>query len=343
MQDKILKDILKIKEELNIDIIGVTDCRVIKEREELLINRILNHKNTEFEEIVIENRIDPSEFFEPCKSIITVGISYNTDYQLKNEEYTFEGKLSKTSWGEDYHTILNKIMGSLVLKLEEIYKFKYKITVDTGPLLDREIAYKSGIGYFGKNNSIINPEHGSFIFLGYILTDLEIDSIDERIKNLCGECQLCIDACPTQALESAFSVNPKKCISYLTQTKGYIELEYRDKMKNQLYGCDICQSVCPKNKEIVLSNRQEFYPLDTNGVLDIEEILNMSNREFKEKYGYMSGSWRGKSIFVRNSIIALGNTKVNKDKALKLLEKELVKSDHKYKEYILWAIDKLKE
>lgn len=343
MSEELIDDIYKIKEKLNIDIIGFTNCESLNHREKLLENRIKKNRYTEFEEIDIESRINPRKYFEDCKSIITIGISYNTDYELQNNGYRFKGRLSKTSWGMDYHHVLNDLMKCFVVELNEKYKFNYEITVDTGPLLDREIAYRSGIGYFGKNASIINEEYGSFIFLGYILTDLDIKIQDQRKENLCGDCTKCLDACPTKALESPFNVNPKKCISYLTQTKENIRSEYRDKMKNQLYGCDICQSVCPMNKGIKLSKREEFYPIDTNGELDIEEIFKLSNKEFKNKYGNMSGAWRGKSIFLRNSIISLGNSHNNKKEAILLLEKELENKNNKYEDYILWAIKKLKE
>ena len=165
---------------------------------------------------------------------------------------------------------------------------------------------------------------------------MDIKTIPTLSEGKCGDCNLCIKACPTGALEGPYRFNPKKCISYLTQTKDKIPYELRSKMGNKIYGCDTCQLACPKNKGIILGNHEDFLPKDTKGYMDIEELLSMSNKKFKEKYGSMSGSWRGKNILKRNGIIALGN---RKDKAnLKLLESLLKDSSPMIREYTAWAI-----
>jgi epoxyqueuosine reductase len=309
----IKKFIIDKSKELNIDMIGFTNSDPLFNLEEYLKYRIDNDVITEFEEKDINKRIDPKVTMSNCKSIITIALSYNVDLNEKSS-VRFKGSLSKSSWGIDYHRVLKSKIIDLIEEIKRIQDFEYKYFVDTGPLVDRELAKKSGLGYYGKNCNIINEEYGSFIFIGYILTDLEIDVDNYSKDNECGDCVLCIKACPTNALEEPFRLNPKKCISYLTQTKGPLDIDLKEKMGIKIYGCDTCQMVCPKNKDIKKSEHDEFMPYITKGIIDIEELLKMSNKEFKVKYGTMAGSWRGKNILKRNCINALQNIKNEKNK-----------------------------
>ncbi len=334
--------ILHKARELDIDVIGFTDCSPLVDIEEYLKTKRQDNKYTEFEEDDLKKRVDPKLTMESCKSIIVLGISYNVDYN-PGQDIILKGNLSKSSWGMDYHRVLKDKIENLILSMTDEFQqldFQYKYFVDTGPLVDRELAKRAGIGYYGKNCSIINREYGSFIFLGYILTNLDIENETMYMEEECGDCNLCIRACPTGALEGPYRLNPRRCISYLTQTRDMISEELRDKMGTKIYGCDTCQLVCPKNRGIKKSNHGEFIPSITKGVVDIEELFQMSNREFKEKYGHMAGSWRGKNILKRNAIIALGNMRDKKN--LPLLERELEKENEALREYILWAMRKIK-
>lgn len=304
--------IINKSKELNIEMIGFTNSEPLFNLEEYLKYRIANNIITEFEETDINKRIDPKLTMPNCKTIIVIALSYNIDFKEKSS-YRLKGSLSKSSWGMDYHKILQSKMVDLINEIKKNQDFEYKYFVDTGPLVDRELAKKSGLGYYGKNCNIINDDYGSFIFIGYILTDLEFKIDTNSIINECGECDLCIRACPTKALEEPYRLNPKKCISYLTQTKKPLDLYLKEKMGIKIYGCDTCQLVCPKNKDVKKSIHEEFVPILTSGFIDIEELLVMSNREFKAKYGSMTGSWRGKNILKRNSINALENIKNEKN------------------------------
>lgn len=327
--------IMEKSKELNIDIIGFTDNKPLLNLKDYLIIRKEEKRQTEFEEADLEKRINPNLTFSDCKTIIVVGLSYNNDFNGE-VDYKHKGIISKSSWGLDYHIVLRQRIEALIKEIQKVKDFNYKYFVDTGPLIDRELAKKAGVGSYGKNCSIINDEYGSFIFLGYILTNLKIENNSIPSKTNCGDCNKCIKACPTGALESPYKFNPKKCISYLTQTKERIPYELRSKMGTKIYGCDTCQLACPKNKDIKIPNHEEFLPLDTKGYINIEELLSISNKKFKEKYGSMAGSWRGKNIFKRNGIIALGNMK-NKDN-LKLLEPLLKDSSPMIREYVIWTI-----
>lgn len=337
------KFIIEKAKELNIDICDFTDALPLNNIQDYLIYRRDNNIQTEFEEKDIDKRIDPKLTMANCKSIIVIGLSYETEGTVSTASYdqikrtipAVLGRLSKSTWGIDYHKVLKEKMGNLIEEIKKITDFEYKYFVDTGPLIDRELAKKAGVGYYGKNCSIINHDYGSFIFLGYILTNLDLDS-SEEVEEDCGDCNLCIKACPTGALEEPYRLNPKRCISYLTQTKDNIPIELRKKMGVKIYGCDTCQLVCPKNKDVKKSSHIEFVPRLTNGYINIEELLFMSNREFKDKYGEMAGSWRGKNVLNRNAIIALGNMK--REETLNLLVSQLNNSNPMIKDYAEWAI-----
>ncbi|MTI47000.1 tRNA epoxyqueuosine(34) reductase QueG [Sporosalibacterium faouarense] len=336
------EDILHRAKKIGIDIIGFSNCEAFDGLRDKLLLRRRNKKDTEFEENDIELRTKPKRLMSKCKSIIAIGISYNVDVKdnitsdvlLKSHK----GNLSRSSWGIDYHIILKNKLEELAKEIKKVVNFNYKVFVDTGPLVDREIAKRSGIGWYGKNNSIINDKYGSFIFIGYMLTDIDLEP-DRPIDNKCGFCTNCIDACPTGAIEGNNIVNARRCISYLTQTKEKIPYELREKMGTKIYGCDTCQLVCPINKKTVLGENESFYPKITNGKIELRELFNMSNREFKKKYGHMAGSWRGKNILKRNCIIAMGNIKDKEN--LDFIIKGLEDQSSIIREYSAWALLKI--
>lgn len=339
-----LKDfIIEKSKELNIDIVGFTSCEPFENLREYLRERKKNNIEIEFEEKDIEKRLNPSLTLPTCQSIIVVAMSYNNGFN-KVPNYRLKGRISRSSWGRDYHRVLGDKIEGLIGAIKTRVDFNYEYFIDTGPLIERELAKRAGIGYYGKNCSIINDKYGSFIFIGYILTDLELVLVEKEVANKCGACRLCLKACPTGALEGPFKFNPNKCVSYLTQTRKKIPYELREKIGDKIYGCDVCQLACPKNKNITIPDHKNFIPRKTQGYIDIEEILTMSNREFKEKYGHMAGSWRGKNILKRNGIIVLGNTRDRKN--LKLLLPLLKDPSPMIRKYTAWAIlniDYLKE
>lgn len=185
--------------------------------------------------------------------------------------------------------------------LEEFLKEKVpevviKSMVDTGELVDRAVAERAGIGWSGKNCSIITPEFGSYVYLGDIITSLPFEP-DTPMEDRCGECNKCVDVCPTGALVQGGQLDSSKCIAFLTQTKGFLPDEYRTKLGNRLYGCDTCQTVCPENKGKDYHFHEEMEPDPELAKPLLRPLLTMSNRDFKDKFGHVSGSWRGKNQF----------------------------------------------
>lgn len=324
------KYIIDRSKDLEIDIIGFTNADEFEGLEDLLKLRREKNYETEFEEKDIKKRIRPRDMLKGARSIIVIGMSYYKET---------DGQLSASSIGRDYHIVLTKKMEKLISEIKKLdYNFEYKIGVDTTPLLDRQLAKKAGVGWYGKNSNIINDKYGSFIFLGYIISDLELKE-DSPVDEKCGECDLCIRNCPVGSIKSNYELDAKRCISYLTQTKKEIPYTLRRKMGNKIYGCDTCQLVCPKNRKIIKSSKQktdEKHNKDLILNIKVEELFNMSNREFKEKYGDIAFSWRGKNVIKRNAIIALGNKKDKK--VIPLLIRGLKDESVMIRKYSAWSL-----
>jgi epoxyqueuosine reductase len=209
----------------------------------------------------------------------------------------------------DYHTVLRDRLGKLEIYIKEsVIDAQTRSMVDTGELSDRAVAERAGIGWSAKNCSIITPEFGSYVYLGEIITNIPF-APDTPMEDECGDCRLCLDVCPTGALIEGGQLNAQRCIAFLTQTKTSLPDEFRTKIGNRLYGCDTCQTVCPKNKGKLNMHQLEFKPDPEIAKPLLVPLLTISNREFKEKYGHVSGSWRGKKPIQRNAIIALAHFK----------------------------------
>ncbi|OHW62237.1 epoxyqueuosine reductase [Andreesenia angusta] len=329
--------------------IGIDDLGIARGYDRMRILDILAERRRigwelEFEHSDIEDRTRPEKLLEDYSSIIAVAVSYNLKRASgRDSGGILRGVMSVSAVGEDYHRVVREKAEKLMESIVAEHPSKYYIGVDTSPLLDREIAAAAGIGFFGKNTSIINPELGSRIFLGYILTTLELEC-GTKLEDGCGSCEICVKACPTNAIQGDYTMNPRRCIAYLTQTKLKIPFELREKMGFKIYGCDVCQNACPKNKKAKHCRAENFMSAEGLGLehstrVDIQKLLSMTNREFKETYGKTSSGWRGKNILKRNAIIALGNSG---DRSYVEVIRPLLKDQSKIiKEYALWSLMKL--
>lgn len=332
----------KIKEvakALGIERVAFTNTTKYVDLLDLLSYRIKNNYNSEFEEKDLAKRLDASLLLPNCKTIITIMFPYGKAYQVPRKSNM--GNLSVSSFGIDYHKVLHQKLEELVLVLKNDFEFNYKICVDNTPLNDRAICLKSGLGHIGKNSMLIDDEFGSFVFLGSILTDLEIiDTLNivntSNDSSKCGNCNICISKCPNNAIMDNNMINTRKCVSYLTQTKEYIPIEYRKAMGSQIYGCDICQVNCPKNYKVLNKVSEENYE---SLLVNLEELFRISNKEFSLKYGDFAGSWRGKNIWKRNAIITSANMKLNN--FYDLIKEELYGTSDMFKIYASWALLKL--
>ncbi|GAF66942.1 hypothetical protein BTS2_3848 [Bacillus sp. TS-2] len=336
------EELIAYSKTIGIDKIGFTSADpFLSLKERLLTQKKLGYESG-FEEPDIEKRTDPTLTLSSARSIISIAVAYPA--KMKNPPKSKKGErrgvFCRASWGMDYHQVLRDRLS----KLEEFIKKQIPHAemvsmVDTGALSDRAVALRAGIGWSAKNCAIITPEFGSYVYLGNLITSVPIEP-DTPLTEQCGSCTKCIDACPTGALVQGGQLNAQKCISFLTQTKGLIEDQYRKKIGNRLYGCDTCQQVCPKNKGIDIHHHPELEPDPEIAKPLLIPLLKISNREFKEKFGHISGSWRGKKPIQRNAILALAHFK--EEAALDDL-KSLMESDPRpvIRGSAAWAIGKI--
>lgn len=305
-----LKDeIIAYSKEIGIDKIGFATADPFEELKERLKNQQQLGYQSGFEESDIEKRTNPELLLPKAKSIIAIALAYPSLMKdaPKGTKEERRGIFCRASWGLDYHYILRDRLEKLEkFILEKVPDAKIKSMVDTGELSDRAVAERAGIGWSGKNCAIISPEFGSYIYLGEMITTIPF-SPDQQIMDQCGTCTKCIDACPTDALVQGGQINAQRCISFLTQTKTFLPEQFREKIGNRVYGCDTCQQVCPHNKGKDLHIHAEMEPDPEVAKPKLKSLLQISNRDFKENFGSVAGSWRGKKPIQRNAIVALGN------------------------------------
>ncbi|MFI8721607.1 tRNA epoxyqueuosine(34) reductase QueG [Bacillus altitudinis] len=280
-----------------------------------LKDRLILHESlgylSGFEEPDIEKRTNPALLLPKAKSIVAIALAYPSKMKdaPRSTKDARRGIFCRASWGTDYHVVLKKKLDMLEKFLRSKHEdIRTKSMVDTGELSDRAVAERAGIGFSAKNCMIITPEFGSYVYLAEMITNVPFEP-DEKIEDQCGTCNKCVDSCPTGALVNPGQLNSQRCISFLTQTKGFLPDEFRSKIGNRLYGCDTCQTVCPINKGKDFHLHPEMEPDPEIAKPLLKPLLTISNREFKEKYGHVSGSWRGKKPIQRNAILALAHFK----------------------------------
>lgn len=242
----------------------------------------------------VEERLLGTSLFTPKSAIVCLFPYY--------VEHKDPSNLSRYTWAKDYHLVINEYLKKLIEKLQIMNTdAQFSIHCDTSPLADRYMAYLAGLGFYGKNNCFISPKWGSYVMIGTILTTLELEP-DTPLTQSCMGCNRCITACLGQCLgHDEFKFDT--CKSYLTQKKGELtsEEEHIIAKTPLVFGCDVCQEVCPHNKDIPTTPIPEFQSVEP--YIDIDELDSLTNKEFKAKYGHRAFSWRGKKILMRNQEI----------------------------------------
>lgn len=275
-------------------------------KERLYQHRALGYESG-FEEKDIEKRAHPEQTMAEVRSIIAIALAYPSRMEAppKSEPGAYRGVLARVAWGEDYHHVLRDRLRKLGAFLQErVPDIQTAIMVDTGALSDRAVAERAGLGWVGKNTSLITQEFGSWVYLGEMLTNVPFPP-DTPVEDECGECTLCIDSCPTGAIVQGGQLDSKRCVAFLTQVKDYIPDEFRTAVGNRLYGCDTCQQVCPKNRKKHVSLHPEFIPDPEAAKPLLKPLLSISKKEFAARFGRSSSAWRGKKPIQRNVILAL--------------------------------------
>jgi epoxyqueuosine reductase len=327
--------------EVGLDLIGVAAAHPFRTDEERL--RARKEKGfgpNPYEYQEIGPRVEPEQLLPGVQSIIAAGISYLVDEpEAATPGEGPRGWLSRYCRGQDYHHVLKEALQKVATWLEEqVPGARTLVYVDTGPPLDRAVAERAGIGKWGKSTMLISPPYGTWTFLGEILTTVPLPP-DEPIEAACGNCTRCIDACPTGALHP-WELEANRCLSYITQMKGIIPVEYREVMGNRLFGCDDCQDVCPYNKKVRRVDRPEFLPHpELSAEPSLLQLMAMTKSDFRRWFEPTAAGWRGKTTIQRNAVIALGNS--GDPTALPALMEALSSEAVPIRAHAAWALGRL--
>lgn len=252
-----------------------------------------------------QKRADPTILFPEAKSMILVALNYYTPHKHTGEKD--QGKISRYAWGDDYHDVLKEKLRELLdwIKLE-FPEADGKICVDTAPVMDKAWAVRAGLGWLGKHSNVITKEYGSWVFIGEILLNLELDYDDEIVPDHCGSCTLCLEACPTGAIVEPYVVDSTKCISYATiELRGDdLPAEIADNLEGWLYGCDICQDVCPWNRFEKPTDELRFEPRSDETSIRLDDVLTLSPEDYAARFR-KSAIKRAKLIGLKRNAKAL--------------------------------------
>jgi epoxyqueuosine reductase len=309
-------------------------------------------------------RRSPSDAMSGARSVIVCALNYNAGFPSSTDAPSPatpnegpRGWISRYAWGDDYHDVLGKKLESLIDGLRAEYRepFQARAYVDTGPIVERVAAKYAGLGWLAKNTCLINEKLGSFLFLGVILTTLELaaplDAAEPPAPDLCGNCSLCIDTCPTGAIVEPYVLDARRCISYLTiELRGSIPAEFREPIGRHVFGCDICQDVCPWNRRAPETTQANFQPrvLDGHSLFcpELEWLVSLGAEEFRAAFRgspVKRTKWRG---LLRNACIAVGNSGLRPNQAryseiCARLSELAACNDVVLAEHAQWALEKI--
>jgi epoxyqueuosine reductase len=308
--DAVKRLIKKYAREAGFDLVGVASAEAFDEHKAVTLERIrrgLMDGLPWFTEARVAMGADPQSLLPGAKSIISLGLSYHLPEQPG--EGAASGRVARYAWGDDYHQVMKARMRGYAEGLSRRLgrEVRARWYVDDGPMLDRVAAQRAGIGWFGKNTNILSPSHGSWIFLGQVVTDLELEP-DTPSKKTCGECVRCIVACPTGAIVAPYVLDNKRCISHLTiENRGPIPLELRPLMGDWVFGCDLCQDVCPVNVKAEYS-REKAFQNKRFTTLELTALLKLTEEEFRQRFSNSPIKRAKLWGLKRNACVALGNS-----------------------------------
>jgi epoxyqueuosine reductase len=292
----------------------------------------------------VERRSDLRVAFPWARSVICLGVQYDTPFPYSTDADPGSGWIARYAWGEDYHDVLRAMLERLQAALEkDAGPLRARFYADTGPIVERAYAAAAGLGAWGKNTCLLHPEHGSWFFLGEIVTDLGLPA-DEPRADMCGSCTACLDACPTGALPRPYELDATRCISYLTiEVKGAVPEERRADVGRHVFGCDICQDVCPWNRKRRETGAAAFLPREGLMAPDLEGLaeLALDEEAFRERFRRSAIKRTRRRGLLRNLAVALGNSRHPARE--RILRRLAADEDPLVREHAHWALARAPE
>jgi epoxyqueuosine reductase len=287
-------------------------------------------------------RADLRTAFPWARSIVSVGVQYDTPHSYSTDARAGNdgGWIARYAWGDDYHDVIKAMLERFAAGLQvEIGPFQFRAYVDTGPIVERAYAAAAGLGAWGKNTCLLHPEHGSWFFLAELVTDLELLP-DAPRADMCGSCTACLEACPTGAFPAPYVLDATRCISYLTiELKGTIPEALRPGVGRQVFGCDICQDVCPWNRRRRHAGGPPFEPREGLVAPDLDELASLDDEGFRTRFRGSAVKRAKRRGLLRNVAVALGNSG---DAAHRPVLARLAEDpDPLVQEHARWALDRL--
>jgi len=287
----------------------------------------------------LEARGDPNRVLEGVMSVVVVALNYKSHDPTSADRG--EVQISRYAWGRDYHDVIRSKLNAVAVRLQPLFPSeRFRGVVDSAPFMERDYARLAGLGWFGKNTLLLNRKLGSFFFLGALLSTADLEPDVPFEADHCGSCRKCLDACPTQAFDGPYQLDPRRCISYLTiEHRGAIANDLSPRMGEWVFGCDVCQDVCPWNRKAPRTNIAEFRPAPDLDPIPLATILDMDDAEFRRRF-------RGTPLFrakrrrlVRNALIAVVNQGLLELKPS--VESLAEDDDDLIRQTAQWAIDRL--
>jgi len=340
---QLAEDIRTWAKELGFQQLGITDIELGEHEGRL--NKWLSkdfHGEMDYMQRHGTLRSRPPELHPGTIRVISVRMNYlpesagDVEALLKESS---KGVVSRYALGRDYHKMMRKRLQNLAQQIEQqTGPFGYRVFVDSAPVLEKALAEKAGLGWIGKHSNLINKQAGSWFFLGEIYTDLPLP-IDEAVKNHCGDCIKCIDVCPTQAIVAPYTVDARRCISYLTiELHGSIPEELRPLMGNRIYGCDDCQLVCPWNRFASPTDELDFAPRHGLDAPDLIELFKWSEEQFLKRTEGSPIRRIGHQSWLRNIAVALGNAATS-EAVIEALQSRKQHDSEVVREHVEWALN----
>ena len=342
--EKLKQDLITRAKSLGFDVCKVTPATLPDDIGNKLKTAIdLNrHASMEWMETTLDRRKSPTAMWDEANSAIMLGMNYGPNSNpLETLSQKSKATISVYARNRDYHDLIKGKLKTLAGWLASKTSEDVKVFVDTAPLMEKPLAKQAGLGWQGKHTNLVSREFGSWLFLGAILTKADLPS-DEAETDHCGSCQSCLDICPTKAFPAPYQLDAGRCISYLTiEHDGAIPLQFREAMGNRIYGCDDCLAICPWNKYAQETSEIKLKAREDLSAPDLEELAQLDDKSFRTKFSGSPIKRIGRNKFLRNVMIAIGNSK---DQSLKEIALQNCKDENPMvRAASIWALSRLEE